>query len=125
MKGWTIGKKLFGGIGTLSVLLLVSSGLALFSASKIFGELQSTGTVTTKKLALALGVNSGLEQAYSHAKSMVLYGTIKNDKKYQTEIERSTKASTRVHEILAELKPLAWWKKSVSPAGSRRRASIR
>jgi methyl-accepting chemotaxis protein len=106
MKGWTIGKKLFGGVGTLSVLLLVSSGLALFSASQIFGELEKTSTITTKQLSLALEVNSELEQAYSHAKSMVLYGTIKNDKKYKIETDRSTTAATRVHEILAELKPL-------------------
>jgi hypothetical protein len=37
-----------GGVGTLSVLLLLSSGLALFSASRIFGELMHTGSVTTR-----------------------------------------------------------------------------
>jgi methyl-accepting chemotaxis protein len=119
MKGWTIGKKLFGGVGTLSVLLLLSSGLALFSASRIFGELAHTGSVTTKKLTLALEVNSELEQAYSHAKSMVLYGTIKNAKKYTTEIERTTKAAARVHDILAELKPMV-----VVPEGKQALAEI-
>jgi hypothetical protein len=119
MKGWTIGKKLFGGVGTLSVLLLLSSGLALFSASMIFGELERTGSVTTKKLTLALEVNSELEQAYSHAKSMVLYGTIKNAKKYTTEIERTTKAAARVHDILAELKPMV-----VVPEGKQALAEI-
>jgi CHASE3 domain sensor protein len=50
---------------------------------------------------------------------MVLYGTIKNAKKYTTEIERTTKAAARVHDILAELKPMV-----VVPEGKQALAEI-
>jgi len=54
MKAWTIGRKLYGGVGTLVFLLMASSALALVSAARIYADLEQTGGPTTKEMTLAL-----------------------------------------------------------------------
>jgi methyl-accepting chemotaxis protein len=106
MNGWSIGKKLLFGTGTLVVLLLVSSAMALSSASGIFARLDTTGTVTISNLTAALDINAQLEQAYSHAKSMVLSGMAHNSEKYRRETERSESALVSVHRDIDQVEPL-------------------
>jgi len=106
MRSWTIGKKLFGGVATLVVLLMTSIGLGLLTASHLYDRLDETSTVTTKKLMLAQEISSELEQSYSHAKSMVLYGMAQNAAKYKSFTGRSTTAADHVHKLIEELRPL-------------------
>ena len=106
MKAWTIGKKLYGGVGALVVLLMASSALALVSAARIYADLQETGGPTSKEMTLALQVSSDLEQAYSNAKSMTLYVVDKDDAKYKESVGRSQAAVESVHKLVAELQPL-------------------
>jgi len=89
MKAWTIGRKLYGGVGTLVFLLMASSALALVSAARIYADLEQTGGPTTKEMTLALQVSAQLEQSYSHAKSMTLYGVAKDAAKYKEFAGRS------------------------------------
>ncbi len=43
MSHWTIGRKLYLGVGALVALVLLISGIALWSASNIFGRLRTDG----------------------------------------------------------------------------------
>jgi methyl-accepting chemotaxis protein/methyl-accepting chemotaxis protein-1 (serine sensor receptor) len=106
MTSWTIGKKLFGGVATLAVLLMASVGLGLWTASNLFDRLDGANNVTTKKLMLAEDISSELEQSYSFAKSMVLYGMAQNAAKYKTSSDRSTTAADHVRKLIEELRPL-------------------
>jgi len=106
MKAWTIGRKLYGGVGTLVFLLMASSALALVSAARIYADLEQTGGPTTKEMTLALQVSAQLEQSYSHAKSMTLYGVAKDAAKYKEFAGRSQAAVQNVHKLVAELQPL-------------------
>jgi methyl-accepting chemotaxis protein len=105
MSGWTISKKLFAGLGTLIVLLIASSALAIWSASEIYNRLETTGSKTAKKLELALQVADGLDQSYSAAKSMVLAGMAANKSWYADEESRVQAAMDQVSARLEELKP--------------------
>ena len=53
MANWTVGKKLFTGIGALVALLLLSGTAAIWSASTLKEELDTAIQKTSKKLALA------------------------------------------------------------------------
>jgi methyl-accepting chemotaxis protein len=106
MTGWTIGKKMFGGLGTLVVLLLLSCTLAVWSASQIFGRLDTTGNTTVRSLTLALEIDSQLEVACSHAKSMVLAGMAADSAMYAREIEQSQAAVLRAREAFNAMRPL-------------------
>ena len=54
MSHWTIGKKLYLGVGALVALVLVISGISLWSSSSIFGRFERTAKATARKHALAL-----------------------------------------------------------------------
>ena len=74
MSQWTIGKKLYLGVSALVALVLIISGISLWSAANIFGKLQHTANSTARKQALALDLQYQFEMGYSHAKSMTLAG---------------------------------------------------
>jgi methyl-accepting chemotaxis protein len=74
MSHWTIGKKLYLGVGVLVALVIVISGISLWSASTIFGRFENTADKTARKQALALKLEYEFEMGYSHAKSMILAG---------------------------------------------------
>ncbi len=107
MAGWTIGKKMFAGLGTLVVLLLLSCTLAVWSASQIFARLDTTGNTTVRALTLALEIDRQLADACSHAKSMVLAGMAADTAMYAQEIEQSETAFLGAREAFNAMRPLA------------------
>jgi len=106
MATWTIGKKLFAGVGVLVVLLAVSGGTTLWVASSLKAELDTASKVTVKKLELANSVSEYAARARSEQRRMLLAG-FGNDK----EGFNSTKTSiadrlTRIRTDLGQLVPL-------------------
>jgi methyl-accepting chemotaxis protein len=74
MSNWTIGRRLYFGLGTLVALVLAVSGVSLWGTSDIHGRLAHTGEFTARKQALAHQTEFEFELAYSHFKSMILAG---------------------------------------------------
>jgi methyl-accepting chemotaxis protein/methyl-accepting chemotaxis protein-1 (serine sensor receptor) len=74
MANWTIGKKLYLGLGALVALVLAVSTVSLWGTSDLYGKLTHTAEKTARKRALALNTEFQFEMAYSHFKSMILAG---------------------------------------------------
>ena len=106
MRDWTIGKKLFSGVGALVALLFVAGGVSLWSAASLNAQLEYMSATTTRKVALAYGVNADFEAAYSHAKTMILAGMAGENEKVVSARSAALKAGPQIRESIAELRLL-------------------
>jgi methyl-accepting chemotaxis protein/methyl-accepting chemotaxis protein-1 (serine sensor receptor) len=106
MSQWTIGKKLYLGVGALVALVLVISGIALWSAANIFGKLEQTANGTARKQALALDLQYQFEMGYSHAKSMTLAGNAADLAGVEMAKGTVNTATAKIDGAVAELRPL-------------------
>ena len=106
MSQWTIGKKLYLGVSALVALVLIISGISLWSAANIFGKLQHTANSTARKQALALDLQYQFEMGYSHAKSMTLAGNAADPAGVEKAKGTVTTATGKIDEAVAELRPL-------------------
>ena len=106
MSHWTIGKKLYLGVGALVALVLLISGISLWSSSNIFGKFEHTANGTARKQALALDLQYQFEMGYSHAKSMLLAGMAADAKGVEKAKGTATKATEKIDEAMTELRPL-------------------
>src|SRR6185503_2801893 len=106
MSHWTIGRKLYLGVGALVALVLLISGISLWSASNIFGRFEQTANKTARKQALALDVQYQFEMGYSHAKSMILAGMAADSAGVEKAKGTATTATAKIDEAIAEIRPL-------------------
>ena len=106
MSHWTIGKKLYLGVGALVALVLVISGISLWSSSNIFGRFERTAKATAHKHALALDLQYQFEMGYSHAKSMLLAGMAADNAGVEKAKGTATTATEKIDEAIAEIRPL-------------------
>ena len=106
MSHWTIGKKLFLGVGVLVALVLAISGVSLWSSSNIFGKFEHTATSTARKQALALDLQYQFEMGYSHAKSMILAGMSADNAGVEKAKATATKATEEIDKAIDQIRPL-------------------
>ena len=106
MSHWTIGKKLYLGVGALVALVLIISGISLWSSSNIFGRFERTAKATARKQALALDLQYQFEMGYSHAKSMLLAGMAADAKGVEKAKGTATTATEKIDAAIAEIRPL-------------------
>ena len=106
MSHWTIGRKLYLGVGALVALVLLISGVSLWSASNIFGRFEQTANKTARKQAIALDLQYQFEMGYSHAKSMLLAGMAADGAGVEKAKGTATTATVNIDEAIAEIRPL-------------------
>ena len=89
---WTIGKKLFTGIGVLVALLLVSGTVAIWSSSMLKEQLDTAITKTTPKIDLAHRIQENVVRFRSEQRR-ALAAASEND--LETVAKAATSGSTR------------------------------
>ena len=92
---WTVGKKLFTGIGVLVAMLLVSGAMAIWSSSMLKGQLDTAIQKTTKKISLSHEVLSTAVRLRSEQRR-TLVAAFGNDH------ETVAKATARVNELVKQ-----------------------
>ena len=107
MSHWTIGRKLYLGVGALVALIVASSGITLWGSADIFDRLTHTGERAARKLALGLELEYQFELAYSNAKSMILAGLAADAGGVEKAKATATSASTQIDTLIAEFRPLS------------------
>jgi len=106
MSHWTIGRKLYLGVGALVALIVASSSISLWGSADISERLTHTGERTARKLALGLSLEYQFELAYSNAKSMILAGMAADAAGVEKAKATATSASTQIDKLIAEFRPL-------------------
>jgi methyl-accepting chemotaxis protein len=74
MKNWTIGRRLFTGVGALVVLIVAIAALALFVGRSLEERLVNTDDHTVKRLGLALQIETELERLYATQPALIAAG---------------------------------------------------
>jgi methyl-accepting chemotaxis protein len=79
MRNWTIGRRLFTGVGALITLIVAVAVLALWVGESLEERLIHTNDHTVKRLGLALQIESELERLYATQPALIMAGYM-NDK---------------------------------------------
>jgi methyl-accepting chemotaxis protein len=79
MKNWTIGRRLFTGVGGLVVLIVAVAALALFVGRSLEERLINTDDHTVKRLGLVLQIETELERLYATQPALIV-AAFMNDK---------------------------------------------
>ncbi|MDP6581447.1 MAG: methyl-accepting chemotaxis protein [Vicinamibacterales bacterium] len=74
MKSWTVGKKLYTGIGALVIVVVVLAGAGVWGSSTIKDQLDETGNVTALRIRLSLQVEREFLELFTAEKIMILAG---------------------------------------------------
>ena len=74
MKNWTIGRRLFTGIGALVLLIFSVAALALYVGRSLEQRFITTGDHTVKRLELVLQIETELERLYASQPAMINAG---------------------------------------------------
>ncbi len=74
MRHWTIGKRLFTGVGALTGLIAAIAALALFVGRSLEERLINTDDHTVKRLGLVLQIETELERLYATQPALVMAG---------------------------------------------------
>src|SRR5690606_32190097 len=106
MRHWTIGNKLYTGVGALVVFLLAAGCVSLWSTSRLNAQLEEMSRTTMRKVVLIAGVTAGFEAAYSHAKTIILGGMAGEDAKVEAARRAAQEAGAQVRRDLGELRVL-------------------
>jgi len=103
---WTVGKKLFTGVGILAAFLIAEGGMAFWVASSMMSQLDSLTAVTVKKLELATSMGESGAGMRSEQRRYLL-GVLGKDKATMDAAEKAM--DKRVEEMrskVAEITPL-------------------
>src|SRR5215470_19300021 len=76
---WTIGRRLFTGVGALIALIVAVAVLALWVGRSLEERLLHTNDHTVKRLGLALQIETELERLYATQPALITAGYM-NDK---------------------------------------------
>jgi methyl-accepting chemotaxis protein len=106
MANWTIGRKLYTGVGALVALVLAVSAISLWATSDIHSRLEHAGEKTARKQALALQIEYEFEMAHSHFKSTILAGMAADNAGVEKAKKTAEDALARIEKDLAEFAPL-------------------
>ena len=79
MKNWTIGRRLFTGVGALITLIVAVAVLALWVGRSLEERMVHTNEHTVKQLGLALQIETELERLYATQTALIMAGYM-NDK---------------------------------------------
>src|SRR5580765_7017437 len=79
MRNWTIGRRLFTGVGALITLIVAVAILALWVGRSLEERLIHTNDHTVKRLGLALQIETELERLYATQPALIMAGYM-NDK---------------------------------------------
>ena len=104
--GWTVGKKLFTGVGALVVMLLLAGGTALWTLSSMKTQLDTATQKTAKKLDLALRLRSNAVALRSGQRRMLLAGYGNDQKIFQAATKEIDDLEKLQEKRLAEIEPL-------------------
>jgi methyl-accepting chemotaxis protein/methyl-accepting chemotaxis protein-1 (serine sensor receptor) len=74
MKNWTIGRRLFTGVGALITLIVAVAILALWVGRSLEERLISTNDHTVKRLGLVLQIETELERLYATQPALIMAG---------------------------------------------------
>jgi len=74
MNNWTIGRRLFTGVGALAVLIVAVAALALFVGRSLEERLINTDDHTVKRLGLVLQIETELERLYATQPALIMAG---------------------------------------------------
>ncbi len=74
MKNWTIGRRLFTGVGALLMLIFAIAALSLSVGRSLEERLVNTGDHTAKRLGLVLQIETELERLYASQPAMIVAG---------------------------------------------------
>src|ERR1051325_7965365 len=76
MKDWTIGRRLFTGVGVLVALVMTVAALALFVGRSLEERLIETDDHTVKRLELGHQIETELERLYATEPALVAAGVV-------------------------------------------------
>src|SRR5215470_1424910 len=79
MTNWTIGRRLFAGVGALITLIAAVAALALWVGRSLEERLIHTNDHTVKRLGFALQIETELERLYATQPALIMAGFM-NDK---------------------------------------------
>jgi methyl-accepting chemotaxis protein len=100
MRRWTIGRKLFTGTAALNLLLVLTAGASLWSATSIQRQLEETGYRTARRLELAQSVQSGMFELFAGERMMILAG-FDNDRPLRD--ASASRIETRLQTLKAQI----------------------
>jgi methyl-accepting chemotaxis protein/methyl-accepting chemotaxis protein-1 (serine sensor receptor) len=106
--GWTVGKKIFTGVGALVAMLLVAGGTALWSLAGIQEELETATTKTAKKLELSLRIRHNAERLRGLQRRELLAGFANNQQLFEASKKDVETTMALQEQRLRELDPLLY-----------------
>src|ERR1700754_2259703 len=77
-QGWTVGRKLFTGVGALATLVMLGGAVSFWQLSGIKRELDKTAKVDARKLELALMIDASTTGLLVEERGLML-GALAND----------------------------------------------
>jgi len=120
--GWTVGKKLFTGVGALVFMLLVAGGTALWTLSSMKTQVDTATQKTAKKIDLALRLRTNAEVMKSGQRRLLLAGFGNDQKMFESAKKEIADIEALEDKRLSEIEPLlvsAEGKKLVADIGSK------
>ena len=106
MSHWTIGRKLYLGVGALVALVVTVSVISLWGSADVYSRFRQTTDLSARSSATALRLSYQFEVGYSQAKSMILAGMAADPAGVDQATTAASDAMTRIDQLLAELQPL-------------------
>jgi methyl-accepting chemotaxis protein/methyl-accepting chemotaxis protein-1 (serine sensor receptor) len=106
MRNWTIGKKLFGAVGMLIVLLLGTGALAIAIAAALKGELDIAARQTVRKVDLAHEIQEEVVRCRSEQRHALLAAFAKDRPAVDAAAARITDLLAANDARMSEIEPL-------------------
>jgi methyl-accepting chemotaxis protein/methyl-accepting chemotaxis protein-1 (serine sensor receptor) len=106
MKNWSIGKKLFTGVGVLVLLLAVTSGVALNSVSTVQDNLEQAAGPISVRLGLAAEMVAASHEAWAAEKAAIVNTFTRNRSQMESYRDAEKAALKKLTDLAGELRPM-------------------
>ena len=106
MKSWSMGNKLYLGLGSMLVLLVVAGVLAVNAMSSIQGNMDQAAGQMSHKLEQAGAIGLQAEEAWAGEMGVVVNTFAKDRKSMDSYWDQEKNALKKLSAVIAELKPL-------------------
>ncbi len=106
MKNWSLGKKLFTGVGSLLALLVVAGGLALYSLSSIQANLDEAAGPITDRVARASELVRLTGEAWGGSQGTILSAVAQDRRTAKQNGDEGRASLEKLARAMTELRPM-------------------
>jgi methyl-accepting chemotaxis protein/methyl-accepting chemotaxis protein-1 (serine sensor receptor) len=106
MNGWSIGKKLYAGVASMLVLLIVSGVVAVATTSQMQGDMQQVTEVISRRMELAAAMATLAEESWAGEKSVIAGAFARDRQRTESYRDQEKQALNKLTGTVSQLKPL-------------------